>query len=84
MVAAVPAGWLRRRDAVNAVIELVDIAKTYRAGALAVHALQDVNLTIREGDLVAIVGTIGLGQVDADAHPRVSRRSDLGHVSPRR
>ena len=46
----------------NAVIELVDIAKTYRAGALAVHALQDVNLTIREGDLVAIAGPSGSGK----------------------
>jgi len=47
---------------VTPVIELVDIAKTYRAGALAVHALQDVNLVIRQGDLVAISGPSGSGK----------------------
>ncbi len=46
----------------SAVIELVDIAKTYRAGEFAVHALQDVTLTIREGDLVAISGPSGSGK----------------------
>jgi putative ABC transport system ATP-binding protein len=47
---------------VSAVIELVDISKTYRAGEFAVHALQDVNLIIREGDLVAIAGPSGSGK----------------------
>ena len=46
----------------SAVIELVDISKTYRAGEFAVHALQDVNLIIREGDLVAIAGPSGSGK----------------------
>ncbi len=46
----------------TAVIELVDVDKTYRAGALAVHALQDVTLTIDEGDLVAISGPSGSGK----------------------
>ena len=44
------------------VIELVDIAKTYRAGSLAVDALLDVNLTIRRGDLVAVAGPSGSGK----------------------
>jgi putative ABC transport system ATP-binding protein len=47
---------------VTPVIELVDIAKTYRAGELAVHALQDVNLTIRQGECIAISGPSGSGK----------------------
>ena len=44
------------------VIELVGLSKTYRSGSLAVHALQDVNLTIAQGDLVAIAGPSGSGK----------------------
>jgi len=47
---------------VTPVIELVGLSKTYRSGSLAVHALQDVNLTIAQGDLVAIAGPSGSGK----------------------
>jgi putative ABC transport system ATP-binding protein len=47
---------------VTPVIELHDVAKTYRAGELAVHALQDVNLTIRQGECIAISGPSGSGK----------------------
>jgi putative ABC transport system ATP-binding protein len=44
------------------VIDLVDVNKEYRSGSLSVHALDDVNLTITEGEFVAIVGPSGSGK----------------------
>ena len=44
------------------VIDLIDVNKSYRSGSLAVQALQNVNLTIEEGEFVAIVGPSGSGK----------------------
>jgi putative ABC transport system ATP-binding protein len=44
------------------VIDLIDVNKSYRSGSLAVHALQNVNLTIDAGEFVAIVGPSGSGK----------------------
>ncbi|HEX6398287.1 MAG TPA: ABC transporter ATP-binding protein [Steroidobacteraceae bacterium] len=43
-------------------IELQDIQKYYRTGDQAVHVLKGVNLTIREGELVSIMGSSGSGK----------------------
>jgi putative ABC transport system ATP-binding protein len=44
------------------VIDLVGVNKAYRSGSLSVQALDDVNLTIDEGEFVAIVGPSGSGK----------------------
>jgi len=43
-------------------IKLENVNKTYGSGALAVHALKDVNLEIEEGYFYAIVGKSGSGK----------------------
>jgi macrolide transport system ATP-binding/permease protein len=43
-------------------IRLEQISKTYRAGEVSVPVLKDVSLTIREGELVALMGASGSGK----------------------
>jgi putative ABC transport system ATP-binding protein len=43
-------------------IEVQDLTKVYGMGAAAVHALDGVNLTIDEGEFVAIMGPSGSGK----------------------
>ena len=43
-------------------IELQDIQKYYRTGNQSVHVLKGVNLRIREGELVSIMGSSGSGK----------------------
>lgn len=46
----------------KAVIELQAVQKVYRSGSNEVHALRHVDLTIRKGELVAIMGASGSGK----------------------
>ena len=46
----------------KSIIELCGISKIYNAGELAVRAIDDVSLTIREGEFTAIMGPSGSGK----------------------
>lgn len=46
----------------NTVIETQKLTRTFQVGEIAVHALRGVDLTIRQGDFVAIMGSSGSGK----------------------
>jgi putative ABC transport system ATP-binding protein len=46
----------------SSVIEIDNVTKTYSMGEVEVHALRSVNLNIRSGEFVAIVGPSGSGK----------------------
>lgn len=46
----------------NELIRITDLHKIYDSGAVQVHALQDINLTIAQGEFVAIMGHSGSGK----------------------
>jgi len=49
-------------DAKTPVIELENVHKVYRAGAVEVHALRGVSLQIEPGEFAAIIGASGSGK----------------------
>jgi len=46
----------------QALIELKDICKVYTRGEKSIHALDNISLTVNEGEFVAIVGESGSGK----------------------
>jgi putative ABC transport system ATP-binding protein len=47
---------------VSGALDLVQVSKTYGAGATEVHALQDIDLSVARGEMVAIMGPSGSGK----------------------
>ena len=67
-----------RENSRMALIELDHIVKTYDLGLSKVPALRDVHFSHRAGRVRRHRRAVGLGQVDADEHPRLPRRAHLG------
>ena len=58
------------------VIKLTGINKIYRTDEVETQALENVNLEVRKGEFLSIMGTLGLRQVDAAQHHGTARRAD--------
>ena len=55
-------------------IQLHDVHKYYRTGEQSLHVLKGVDLHIREGELVSIMGSSGSGKSTLAEHPGRARR----------
>ena len=53
-------------------LELRGVRRTYRTGGGRLPVLRGADLTLAPGEIVALVGAVGLRQVDAAAPRRVA------------
>ena len=68
----------------TAAARAVDLTKTYGTGDVAVRALDGVNVELRTRPLHGRDGTLGVGQVDADALHGRARHADVRSCLHRR
>ena len=62
-------------------IRLDGVGKQYPDGTVAVH---DLDLEVRRGELIALLGPVGLRQVDHAADGEPADRADVGPDRARR
>ena len=65
----------------DAIVVLRDLRRDYHMGGETIHALDGMNLTIRRGEFMSIMGRSGSGEIHLAEHDRVSRPADerAGH-----
>ena len=61
----------------QSIIQIQHLSKTFGGGAEAVHALEDINLDIRQGEIFGIVGFPAPGKA------RLCARSTCWNAPPR-
>jgi len=61
-IAASPASSMAPGAAQVALIELIDVTKTYRSGEIDVKVLHEISLTVYAGEFLAIIGASGSGK----------------------
>ena len=62
------------------IIEIKNLSKTFGAGESQVHALQNVNLQVRKGDIFGIIGLSGAGKSTLVRCINLLERPDEGKV----
>ena len=60
------------------IVDATGIEKTYDTGALKVHALRGVDLSVKRGEMVAIMGPSGCGKTRGGHYQERRRRPDEG------
>ena len=65
-------------------IELDHVTKRFGDGPATVTAVDDLSLTVRTGEVVALVGQLGFGQDDDAADDQPADRADRGRIVDRR
>ena len=61
-------------------LELFDICKTYRQGNRTVHAVKDVSVEIREGEITGLIGPSGCGKTTLSRIAMKLIRPDSGRI----
>jgi putative ABC transport system ATP-binding protein len=64
----------------SALIEAVDLRKTYHVGKIEVHALRGISFSVQKGEFVSVVGPSGSGKSTLFYMLGGLSRADSGHV----
>ena len=61
-------------------IEITDVSKAYKVGKEDMYVLNHVNVRIKEGEFVAIMGPSGSGEIYLNEYYRLSRSSNIRNL----